>query len=101
MVRPSIPRGFSLKSVRNGDTLSVYVPEFNDSGTGHWSFSELPAFGGEGGASTATANNSGLDTVPDTATAVLYRNGKQIAASNNSAWGNSEVPPGKATYNWT
>ncbi|MET7551959.1 hypothetical protein ABZS94_40955, partial [Streptomyces sp. NPDC005500] len=75
MVRPSIPRGFSLKSVRNGDTLSVYVPEFNDSGTGHWSFSELPAFGGEGGASTATANNSGLDTVPDTATAVLYRNG--------------------------
>ncbi|MET7312575.1 S8 family serine peptidase [Streptomyces sp. NPDC005571] len=102
VVRPSIPRGFSLKSVRNGDTLSVYVPEFNDSGTGHWSFSELPAFGGgvggEGGAGTATANNSGLDTVPDTATAVLYRNGKQVAASNNGAWGNLEVPPGKATY---
>ena len=34
VVRPSIPRGGHLPSVRNGDTLSVYVPEFNDSGTG-------------------------------------------------------------------
>ncbi|MEV6533537.1 S8 family serine peptidase [Streptomyces sp. NPDC051639] len=96
VVRPSIPRGFAMKSVRNGDTLSVYVPEFNDSGTGHWSFSELPSFGG--GVGDATVNDSGPFPVPDTATAVLYRNGKQIATSDNGAWGNMEVPPGKATY---
>ncbi|MEU7340873.1 S8 family serine peptidase [Streptomyces sp. NPDC007074] len=96
VVRPSIPRGFAKKSVRNGDTLSVYVPEFNDSGTGHWSFSELPSFGG--GVGGTSARDSGPFPVPDTATAVLYRDGKQIAASDNGAWGNLEVPPGKAGY---
>nr|WP_329035111.1 S8 family serine peptidase [Streptomyces sp. NBC_00178] len=101
VVRPSIPRGFSGTSVRNGDTLSVYVPEFTDSGPGHWSFSELPAFGGiggEAGSRTATADTRRYDSVPDTAKAVLYRDGKQIAASDKGAWGNFEVPSGKATY---
>ena len=40
VVRPSIPRGKHLPSARNGNTLSVYIPEFNDSSTGHWSFAE-------------------------------------------------------------
>ncbi|MFF1833502.1 S8 family serine peptidase [Streptomyces sp. NPDC058231] len=93
VVRPSIPRGGHLPSVRNGDTLSVYVPEFSDSGSGHWSFAEADAFGGGGvgtGARTSEAN--------DTATAVLYRNGKRIAESDEGAWGNFEVPAGKADY---
>ena len=65
VVRPSIPRGPSMNSVRHGDTFSLYIPEFNDSGTGHWSFSELPAFGG--GIGDAAVNDSTSDTVPDTA----------------------------------
>ncbi|MGW6897474.1 S8 family serine peptidase [Streptomyces sp. NPDC054919] len=92
VVRPSIPRGGHLPSVRNGDTLSVYVPEFNDSGAGHWSFAEADSFGGGVGTGvTATA-------VSDTATAALYRNGKRIAESDQGAWGNFEVPAGDAEY---
>ena len=91
LVRPSIPRGWSLKSVRNGDTLSVYVPEFTDSGTGHWSFAELAPGGGD-------FRGAGAATVSDTTAAVLYRNGQQIATSDNGAWGNFEVPAGNAAY---
>ncbi|MGI5139266.1 MULTISPECIES: S8 family serine peptidase [unclassified Streptomyces] len=82
VVRPSIPRGVAWPSVRNGDTLSMYVPEFNDSGTGHWSFAGSGDFG----------------SVGDTHTAVLYRNGEQIATSDNGAWGDFEVPAGDAEY---
>ncbi|MET8130133.1 S8 family peptidase [Streptomyces sp. NPDC005065] len=82
VVRPSIPRGAAWPSVRNGDTLSMYIPEFNDSGTGHWSFAEAASF----------------DSPGDTNTAVLYRNGEQIAQSDNGAWGNFEVPAGDAEY---
>ncbi|MGW1887186.1 S8 family serine peptidase [Streptomyces sp. NPDC001970] len=82
VVRPSIPRGEHLPSVRNGNTLSVYVPEFNDSGTGHWSFAEKNSF----------------DRAGDTNAAELYRNGQQIARSDNGAWGNFEVPAGNAAY---
>ncbi|MET8447833.1 S8 family peptidase [Streptomyces sp. NPDC005209] len=91
VVRPSIPRGKGLSSVRNGDTLSVYVPEFNDSGAGHWSFAEADPFGGIGG-------GPGVAFVSDTSKAVLYRNGEQIATSDNGAWGNFEVPAGNADY---
>ncbi|MFI6354233.1 S8 family peptidase [Streptomyces sp. NPDC050743] len=91
VVRPSIPRGKGLSSVRNGDTLSVYVPEFNDSGAGHWSFAESDPFGGIGG-------GVGTASVNDTAEAVLYRNGERIATSDNGAWGNFEVPAGNAEY---
>ncbi|MFE5374722.1 S8 family serine peptidase [Streptomyces mirabilis] len=82
VVRPSIPPGKHLPSVRNGNTLSVYVPEFNDSGAVHWSFAEAASF----------------ESAGDTATAELYRNGEQIATSNNGAWGNFEVPAGNAEY---
>ncbi|MGY4916335.1 S8 family peptidase [Streptomyces sp. 900116325] len=91
-VRPSIPRGGQLPSVRTGDTLSVYVPEFNDSGTGHWSFAEADPFGGGVGTGVTAA------AVNDTATAALYRNGKRIAESDQGAWGNFEVPAGDAEY---
>ncbi|MFJ7947826.1 S8 family peptidase [Streptomyces sp. NPDC096354] len=92
VVRPSIPRGGNQPSVRNGDTLSVYVPEFNDSGTGHWSFAEADPFGGGVGTGVTAAG------VSDTATAELYRNGKRIAESDQGAWGNFEVPAGDAEY---
>ncbi|MFE7707312.1 S8 family serine peptidase [Streptomyces sp. NPDC057486] len=92
VVRPSIPRGGHLPSVRNGDTLSVYVPEFNDSGAGHWSFAEVDPFGGGVGTGVTASAES------DTAAATLYRNGKPIAESDQGAWGNFEVPAGKADY---
>ncbi|MFG3060581.1 S8 family peptidase [Streptomyces sp. NPDC048231] len=91
-VRPSIPRGAPWASVRNGDTLSLYVPEFTD-GAGHWAFAESGGFGGIGA-------GAGVREVAqdDTARAVLYRDGKQITASDAGAWGNVEVPSGDAEY---
>ncbi|MGW0086370.1 S8 family peptidase [Streptomyces sp. NPDC003393] len=94
VVRPSIPRGAAWPSVRNGNTLSVYVPEFNDSGTGHYSFYELNDMGGGIGTGVARAGAP----VDDTATAVLYRDGKRIAESDQGAWGDIEVPAGDAEY---
>ncbi|MGW6961123.1 S8 family serine peptidase [Streptomyces chartreusis] len=82
VVRPSIPRGGHLPSVRKDNALSIYVPEFND-GTHHWSFAERGGFG---------------DTSADTATAVLYRNGQQLARSETGAWGIFEVPADEAAY---
>ncbi|MFE2632650.1 S8 family serine peptidase [Streptomyces sp. NPDC059374] len=82
VVRPSIPRGGHQPSVRRGNAMSIYVPEFND-GSSHWSFAERGGFG---------------DTSADTATAVLYRDGKQLARSEDGAWGDFEVPAGEAAY---
>ncbi|WP_258055937.1 S8 family serine peptidase [Streptomyces sp. Ru62] len=86
-VRPSVPRGWTRPSVRNGDTLSVYVPEFTDSDAGHWSFAEAGGFG--------TGRATAAD---DVASAVLYRDGKQTAVSDNGAWGSFEVAPGNARF---
>ncbi|MET7857499.1 S8 family peptidase [Streptomyces sp. NPDC005318] len=96
VVRPSIPRGPGLPSVRNGNTLSVYVPEFNDSGDGHWSFYELGGFGSGVGAGAGA--RAGAAAVDDTATAQLYRNGQQIADSSQGAWGDFEVPASDAEF---
>jgi hypothetical protein len=82
VVRPSIPTGDHAPAVRTGDTLAVYVPEFDDSGAGHWSFAET----------------GGFEHVGDTATAEVYRDGKRIARSDNGAWGTFEVPAGDADY---
>ncbi|MFG2767656.1 S8 family serine peptidase [Streptomyces rubiginosohelvolus] len=80
VVRPSIPRGGHLPSVRDGNNLAVYVSEFNDSSdTVHWSHAQ---FG----------------SVSEKSEAVLYRNGKQIAESDQGAWANFEVPAGNAEY---
>ncbi|MFF4974183.1 S8 family peptidase [Streptomyces sp. NPDC001083] len=97
VVRPAIPRGAAWQSVRNGDTLSVYIPEFSDSGTGHWAFGEIPS-GGVGSGIRAGSPSAAAADLPDTATAELYRNGKRIAASDNGAWGDIEVPAGDAAY---
>ncbi|GAA5020302.1 S8 family serine peptidase [Streptomyces siamensis] len=83
-VRPSIPRGAAWPSVREGNTLSVFVPEFTDSGATHYAYAEDPPFGGLGR--------------PDTATATWYRNGQRIAESDYGAWGDVEVPAGSAEY---
>ncbi|MGV9708380.1 S8 family peptidase [Streptomyces sp. NPDC003483] len=96
VVRPAIPRGAAWQSVRNGDTLSVYVPEFSDSGAGHWAFGEIP--GGVGSGVRAGSPSAAAADQPDTATAELYRNGKRIAAPDNGAWGDIEVPAGDAAY---
>jgi hypothetical protein len=82
VVRPSIPEGEHLQSVRDGDTMSIYVPEFNDSGAGHWSFAEAGSF----------------DSVKDLNSALLYRNGTLAATSDNGAWGDFRIPAGNATY---
>ncbi|MFF7216799.1 hypothetical protein ACFZAU_40840 [Streptomyces sp. NPDC008238] len=89
--RPSIPQGAPWASVRNGDTLSLYVPEFADAAAGHWAFAERSGFGG-------LSTGARSDAVDDTARAVLYRDGKQITASDTGAWGTVEVPSGKAEY---
>ncbi|MFD3454353.1 S8 family peptidase [Streptomyces sp. NPDC058691] len=90
-VRPSIPHGVGgwPASVRNGDTLSFYVPEFADSAAGHWSYAEVVSGGGVG---------TRAPDLSDVAHAELYRNGERIAQSDLGAWGDFEVPAGKAGY---
>ncbi|MER7983404.1 S8 family serine peptidase [Streptomyces sp. NPDC095817] len=90
-VRPSIPQGVAdfPASTRSGDTLSFYIPEFVDSGSGHWSFAERAASGGIGTRSSS---------VDDVTRAGLFRNGRRIAESDNGAWGDFEVPAGEANY---
>ncbi|MGV9238500.1 S8 family serine peptidase [Streptomyces nigra] len=96
-VRPSIPRGGRWSSVRNGNTLSVFIPEFTDSTAGHYAFAEAPIVPGDGIGTGRTASASG-DTVADTSRAVLFRNGKQLVESAHGAWGDIEVPAGDAEY---
>ncbi|MEJ8632971.1 S8 family peptidase [Streptomyces sp. MS2.AVA.5] len=91
--RPSIPRGAGRASVRTGDTLSVFIPEFTDSTAGHYGFAEAPAFPGGGVGGGRAAND-----LADTSHAVLYRNGQLIEESDNGAWGDIEVPAGDAEY---
>ncbi|MEV6681901.1 S8 family serine peptidase [Streptomyces erythrochromogenes] len=91
--RPSIPRGAPWASTRTGDTLSVYIPEFTDSATGHYGFYEIAALpGGDWRAGRPVASAG------DTSQAVLYRNGQRIAESDDGAWGDFEVPAGDAEY---
>ncbi|MEW1720124.1 S8 family serine peptidase [Streptomyces sp. NPDC093109] len=75
VTRPSIPRGAGLASVRSGNTLSLRVPGFTDSGAGHYE------------------RSSGTDT----GSAALYRNGKRTAVAAN-AWTDLPVAPGKADF---
>ncbi|WP_446323515.1 S8 family peptidase [Actinacidiphila glaucinigra] len=90
-VRPSIPHGVAgwPASARNGDTMSFHIPEFTDSGAGHWSFAEHDASGGIGTRSASA---------DDVAHAELFRNGHRLAESDNGAWGDFEVPSGEAGY---
>ncbi|MER6540553.1 S8 family peptidase, partial [Streptomyces sp900105755] len=96
-VRPSIPHGVTgwPGSVRNGDTLSLYIPEFTDSQSGHWSFAEASSLGGGVGSGAAV---SAVGDPSDVAHAEVYRNGRLVAQSDTGAWGGFEVPAGKAGY---
>ncbi|WP_327365493.1 S8 family serine peptidase [Streptomyces sp. NBC_01217] len=92
VVRPSIPRGTAAPSVRSGDVLALRIPEFTDSQAGHWSrTANIGGIGLRHGAADAGGQEK------DEASAVLYRNGEQVAQSDG-AWGNFPVAPGKAAY---
>ncbi|MGW6510231.1 S8 family peptidase, partial [Streptomyces niveus] len=91
VVRPSIPRGTQTPSVREGNVLSLRIPEFTDSTAGHRS-RLLVGGGGIGSSGTADTGEQG-----DTAAAVLYRDGKKTAEADN-AWTDFTVPSGAADY---
>ncbi|MCX4514405.1 S8 family serine peptidase [Streptomyces sp. NBC_01619] len=98
VVRPSIPRGWSSPSVRNGDVLSLAIPEYTDSMAGHWARRQAPGLsGGIGRAGTPGTMDEPTYPSGDTVTAVLHRDGKEVSRSN-AAWGNFAVPAGKADY---
>ncbi|WP_405674542.1 S8 family serine peptidase [Streptomyces sp. NBC_01511] len=84
VVRPSIPRGTTTPSVREGNVLSLRIPEFTDSTSGHRS----RLIDGGGG---------GIGQPGDAAAAVLYRDGKKITEAGG-AWTDLTVPPGAADY---
>ncbi|MCZ7456604.1 hypothetical protein [Streptomyces sp. WMMC940] len=94
VVRPSIPRGAGLASVRDGNVLALRIPEFTDSGSGHWS----PRIEGysEGGPGVRKPG-AGAARQGDTAKAVLFRDGKEIAGAGSS-WTDFEVPAEAADY---
>ncbi|WP_020580419.1 S8 family serine peptidase [Actinopolymorpha alba] len=78
VVRPAIPRGVEgLTSYRTGDTLRIRIPEFADSGAGHYGYAE-----------------GDLGSLPDEGSAKLYRNG-ELLAEDAFAWG--DFPAGGAS----
>lgn len=100
VVRPSIPRGTSTPSVRTGDVLDLRIPEFTDSGTGHWARAATDGdFGGFGTAGTSSTGATPQDdpVEGDTAKATLFRNGTQVGTAD-SPWTDFEVAPGAADY---
>lgn len=99
VVRPSIPRGTQTPSVREGNVLSLRIPEFTDSTAGHRS-RLLVGGGGIGTSGTAADGQQGREQdgeQGDTAAAVLHRDGKKTAEAD-SAWTDFTVPAGAADY---
>ncbi|MGW8949088.1 S8 family serine peptidase [Streptomyces sp. NPDC055709] len=97
VVRPSIPKGWTNPSVRDGDVLSLAIPEYTDATAGHWARKQAPAPWGVGRAGTPGTMDEPTYPGGDTVTAVLHRDGKEVGSSN-AAWGNFPVPAGKADY---
>ncbi|WP_244529845.1 S8 family serine peptidase [Streptomyces wuyuanensis] len=98
VLRPSIPRGWGRPSVRNGDVLSLAIPEYTDATAGHWARKQVPAApGGIGGAGAPGTLDDPTYPAGDTVSAVLLRDGKEVGRSDG-AWGNFPVPAGKAGY---
>lgn len=93
VVRPSIPRGWTRPSVRQGDTLRLAIPEYTDAAAGHWARKQEAFFPGGPGAGTLDVP----DYQGDTVTAALYRDGKMVGQSNG-AWGTFPVAAGTADY---
>ncbi|MFF3781324.1 S8 family serine peptidase [Streptomyces sp. NPDC001933] len=72
VVRPAIPRGAEGLAHRKGDQLTIGIPEFTDTASGHYGYA-LP--------------RKGADTpYPDETRAVLRRDG-EILAEGPRAWG--------------
>ncbi|MEU6853327.1 S8 family serine peptidase [Actinacidiphila alni] len=103
VVRPSIPRGTRTPSVRVGDVLDLRIPEFTDSGDGHWARAATDGgfggFGGFGGADTASDSRAAQGDPPDgdSASAALFRNGTLVGTAD-SPWTDVEVAPGSAGF---
>ncbi|MEU0952954.1 S8 family serine peptidase [Streptomyces niveus] len=95
-VRPSIPRGTKNPSVREGNVLSLRIPEFTDSTGGHWS-RLLVGGGGIGTSGRARTGQKLTGQAGDSAAAVLYRDGRKTAEAG-SAWTDFTVPSGAADY---
>ncbi|WP_431955030.1 S8 family serine peptidase [Actinacidiphila sp. bgisy167] len=98
VVRPSIPRGWNRPAVRNGDVLSLAIPEFTDAATGHWGRRQEPSTGGGiGGLSVTGTEDDPSYPQGDSVAAVLYRDGKKVAEADD-AWRDFSVPAGAADY---
>lgn len=89
VVRPSIPAHFATPTVRDGNQLRLRIPEFTDSGEGHWS---RLLESGDGGIGTSAAAPAG-----DSAAGQLYRDGVKFGEIGG-AWTDVEVPAAPATY---
>lgn len=92
VVRPSVPAGTATPSTRDGNVLSLRIPEFTDATAGHWSRSVVD--GGIG-----TSGTAARDPLPagDASSAKLFRDGVEVATAD-SAWADVEVAPGAAGY---
>ncbi|GGT02271.1 peptidase [Streptomyces chromofuscus] len=99
VVRPSIPRGWSRPAVRDGDTLSLSIPEYTDAAAGHWGRKQVPLPGTDIGARKGSPGTMDDPSYlhGDTVAAALYRNGKKVSDTAD-AWTNFSVPAGAADY---
>lgn len=97
VVRPSIPKGWANPSVRDGDVLSLAIPEYTDATAGHWARKQAPAPWGVGRAGTPGTMDEPTYPGGDSVTAVLHRDGKEVGRSH-AAWGNFPVPAGNGDY---
>lgn len=96
VVRPSVPAGTATPSTRDGNVLSLRIPEFTDATAGHWSRSVVD--GGIG-----TSGTAARDPLPagDASSAKLFRDGVEVATAD-SAWADVEVAPGAVeATGWT
>ncbi|MFI2301127.1 S8 family serine peptidase [Actinacidiphila glaucinigra] len=99
VVRPSIPRGWDRPAVREGDVLSLAIPEYTDAFAGHWGRKQVASVDGGIGARTETPGTMDDPSYPngDTVAAVLYRDGKKVNEAAD-AWRDFSVPAGAAEY---
>ncbi|MFE0632204.1 S8 family serine peptidase [Streptomyces sp. NPDC058864] len=99
VVRPSIPRGWNRPAVRDGDVLSLSIPEYTDAVAGHWGRKQVPSFGGGIGGRTGAPGTMDDPSYMegDTVAAVLYRNGEKVSEAAD-AWRDLSVPAGTADY---
>lgn len=93
VVRPSIPRGWGRPAVRDGDILSLAIPEYTDAVAGHWGRGYVPLEWARTPGTMDAPSYPGGDTVA----AALYRDGEKVG-EGAGAWADFHVPAGKADY---